>query len=232
MLPDEPTLEASLDEWLSAEVPVEPLPPDAPEGTEPEVAAPEDADLADRLLYRWSRLADEERKVRQMADARRARIEAWEADMTSGIERDRARVERSLEKFIREFVRKNPRRGKSMKLPNGTLKLTAPGRGKIVVEDEHGFVAWAKEHRPDLLVPQWVPAKALLHDEDGIPRHPGVQRNDERTGRLVQTYRLMAEIDGTEGIEQVSIPGVVYTDPVQDKFTIIDPNHDEQENDE
>ena len=42
--------------------------------------------------------------------------------MLGGVEREQARIDRSLEAFARDEHRRHPKRPKTMKLPNGTLK--------------------------------------------------------------------------------------------------------------
>jgi hypothetical protein len=223
----DPLLEDDLDEYLGA-VDIPGVDPSDPDGAPLEaVRAAVDDTMADRILYKVARLADDEAAARSLAAKRRADIDAWEADRCSGIQRERERAERSLELFARDWLRRNPgARRKSISLPSGTLKL-AKGRGKIVVDDEHLFTAWCEEHkRFDLLRYEPKPKKAELASEEAIKRHQGVQRNAD-DGTLVQTYRLMTDVitgvndeDGELLVETVSIPGVVYTEPVQDKFSI------------
>jgi hypothetical protein len=225
-MPDDELIEADLDEYLAIEVPVEH--PD-PEDPDHEVVLPaEDADMADRLLYKRRRLRAEAIKIMELATRRREDITRWERDRTGGIEREEERIGTSLEAFHRAWLRANPRT-KTLKLPNGALALRKPGRGKILVTDEQAFIAWCKANgREDLLRYEPHIRKAELADEEKITRHEGVQVNDpERGGELVQTWRLMAKTapranleTGEFKAETVSVPGVVYAEPVQERFSI------------
>lgn len=217
-MPDpDPLLEDDLDAFLDIDIPTS-----APDDDDPDidtVLPAIDVDMAERIAYKARRLEKERCDVRVLANKRRAAIDAWEADRGGGIEREIARAERSLELFARQWHRANPR-SKTLSLPSGTLRLRA-GRGKIEVDDEVAFVQWCESHsRHDLLRYEPKPKKADLTE---IDRHEGIQRN-AKDGTLVQTWKIMAEVitvdgDGELTTEKVSIPGVVYTEPVVDKFT-------------
>ena len=218
------SLEDDLDAYLDIEVPTEPDPDDPDHDV---VLPAANQELADKLLYKARRLDQELADIRALADKRRADIDRWEADRSHGIHRERARIDQSLEGFMRAWHRANPRT-KSLNLPNGKVALRAPGRGKMIVKDELAFIAWAKDHDPALLRFEPKVAKAELANEEVITRRPGVVEDDPANpGRLLQTYRLMAPVptgevdaEGNTLTEQVSVPGVVYAVPIDDSFSV------------
>ncbi|MDE1904852.1 MAG: host-nuclease inhibitor Gam family protein [Rhodospirillales bacterium] len=224
MPPDDPALRATLDDYLAVDVPTEPAPEGGwPDPAEAPPAPAPDEDFANRLLYKGRKLTEERAKIAEMANAERSRVALWEADMTSGIARELKRLAQSLEGFLRNWHRDHPRT-KTLKLANGTLSLKQAA-GKVIVTDEHAFIAWAKTHRPDLLRQEPAIAKAKLADEMVVSRHAGPQQNVAALDdALADTWRLMAEIDvqdeqtGEVRKESVSLPGVMWAKPVVDTF--------------
>lgn len=206
-------LDRDLDDYLGAQVPL------GASENGPEVMPAPDESFADKLLYRARRLVAEAAQIRDHANARVAEIRAWEADRTAGIVADQRRVRRSLAGFTQAYIRANPKR-KSIPLPNGTLKLTAPGAGKIEIDDERVLVKWCEDNgRADLLryVPQ--PAKAAISAID--QRHPAPPRtieNEHGEPEVWETWSIMATIGEGEERELVKLPGVVYMRRRDDRF--------------
>lgn len=215
----EDDLERELDDFLAIDVPLaEPSDDDLPGAGPPVVGAPTE-DVADKLLYKTRRLSEEAADVRALATRRRAEIDAWEADRLFGIDRETSRIRESLELFMRSWHRSHPR-SKTLSLPNGKLTLRGSGRGKIIVTEEWKLVEWAEQNgRKDLLRYKPAPAKSVLADEALVTRHLAVQ-DEVGTGELLQTWRLMVDVVGPEGTESVSIPGVVYAEPIEDRFGV------------
>jgi hypothetical protein len=222
---DTDDLRADLDAWLDIPIPTGPDPDDP--DTEIVLPAATD-DLANRILYKCRRLGVERSRVQALYDEEKSRLDSWLHDRMSGIDRDLAAANRSLEGFTRSWHMLNPR-SKTLSLPNGKLKLGAV-KGKIEVTDAHALVVWAEANgRTDLLRYEPVPAKAILSDEEQVVRHTGPQVTDPKTGELMQQYRLLVpvltgEVDPeTQApvVEQVSVPGAMFVRPAHDRFKAV-----------
>ena len=192
---------------------------------DPEVAPAPNIEVADRLLYKARRLAEERASYEALAVKRKAEIDAWLADRTHGIDRQMRWLSTSLESFARMTVERGGKKAaKTIVLPNGRLALKAPGRGKIVVTDEVAFTTWARRVGLAETLIRYEPkvAKAVLADEDLIGRREATQITDDR-GDLVQSYQLTVDVtpDGKTGeIETAVIPGVLYVHGLRDNFTL------------
>jgi phage host-nuclease inhibitor protein Gam len=224
-------LEDSLDDWLGAPVPTtsEPVPGahDAETGQEETVYEERvlpvpDEDRADRLLARARRLDREQERVDELAKRRKAEIDAWRSDLTAGVEQERGRIRTSLDLFMRQWHRANPKR-KSIPLPNGRLQLRAPSAPRIDVTDEYAFIKWAEENgRKDLLRYKPEPNKMALAAEEGRHARPDdTIVNDRGEPELYATWSIMTEVlsDGATGEQEtVSIPGVRVVQRRHDRF--------------
>ena len=210
-------LEASLDDWIGAQVPTAPGGPDQPERVLP---AP-DEDTADRLLRRSKRLDAEEERINELAERRIAEIEAWRADATAGLEPERERIHDSLELFMREWRRANPKR-KTLTLPNGTLKTRVPSAGRVEVTDEHAFTAWAKRNgRDHLLRYKPEPAASAIREEPQRRTHPDETIEYKGETALHHVWTILVEVPGEHGeVEMAEAPGVRFVQRVGEKFTI------------
>ena len=186
-------LRRDLDAHLSVEVPTGPPPEPQEDGTEPEppVAPAPDEEFANRLLWKALRLAEEARDIELLAEAEVERIRGWESDRLSGINREQGRIEDSLGQFMRSWHRAHPR-SKTLKLPNGTLKLTAP-RGAVTITDPSLLIEWAREYRPDLLRFTPAPAKDKLGDEL-VAGRAGTPVQEEVGGRLANVAALTVAV--------------------------------------
>lgn len=207
-------LDRDLEDYLGAQVPV-----GATEDGTVVLPAP-DEEFADKLLYRARRLREEAARIRQHAQRRIDEMRAWEADRTAGITADQARVRRSLEGFARAFIPRTKR--KSLPLANGTLKLTAPGAGRIEIDDERAVVAWCEENgRADLLRYRPEPAKAAIGAIEQRHAAPArVVENEYGEPEEWETWHIMATIGEGEERELVTIPGVVYMRRKGDRFAM------------
>lgn len=163
-----------------------------------------------RLLAEAVRIAD------RVAD-RVAPIYAWQADRSAGIEQQIEWIDRQLERFTRETLPTMHR--KSLPLPAGTLKLTAPGAPSLVVTDEGEFVAWAiDEHHPDR---DELLRRTVALDKAEIKRryHVGPKIDDESTEAL--DAFVVVDSDGEV------VPGVRFTKPAQPRFSVTPPAHNQ-----
>jgi hypothetical protein len=223
-MPSLDDIEDELDAWLEAEVPVEPGHDDQPLEERP-VAPANDSELAEKLLYKMGRLEKEGQALLGLAAARKRQIDAFVEDRMMGIERERERVARSLEGFARNEHRLHPKGGKTIKLPSGQLKLAKSGRGRILIEDEHVLAAWLDANAPDLVTYRPVASKEALHDEKLVTRHAAPTRQEG--GELVNCWRLMTHVEADplsgRAAGDVTIPGVFYVEPANDRFSILLP---------
>jgi phage host-nuclease inhibitor protein Gam len=182
-------LDRDLDAWLEVEVPT------SSAGTDDEgetIVAPEDDELAGKLLFKVGRLGEDIVKVGRTAERRFAEITAWQDDRVAGARREIERATRSLEAFTRRWRRAHPTaKSKTIDMWSGKLSLReAPGG--LTVTDKGAFIAWASRVRPDLLryVPE--PAAAKLKDGFLVRRHPAPQETVD--GELRDVWRLLAAV--------------------------------------
>jgi len=107
--------------------------------------APKDAERANYLLRRLTRITENADQVKALADAEAQRIADWKAERLGVLEREQAWIESALEGFMREAVRTGS--SKTMHLPNGTLTVRA-ARSRVIVDDEPALIEWAKDNAP------------------------------------------------------------------------------------
>lgn len=94
----------------------------APRTDDPPVVSVDGEEHADRLLRRVMGIDRKVDKILTLAARRRAEVDAWEADRTYGLRRDRERVVAALEGFMRAVNARAPKI-RSLALPSGTLAL-------------------------------------------------------------------------------------------------------------
>jgi hypothetical protein len=222
---DEQMVESDLDEWLDIAVPLAEDEPD--EDGQPSITAPPDEELADKLLYKTRRLHEEQATFERIAANRKAEIDAWLEDRTRGTRNEVARIRQSLDLFMWRWHRANPRKGKTLKLPNGHLKLVKR-RPKMVYEDPYAAAAFLESHdRKDLLTYTPELAKTAIGQEGA--HHKGVQAtqtDSKGNPYLAQTFRIAVEAVNPETGEKAltTIPGIIWTEPVpedEDNFTFL-----------
>ncbi|HEY5024718.1 MAG TPA: host-nuclease inhibitor Gam family protein [Acidimicrobiales bacterium] len=226
---DDDLVEKDLDEWLDIEIPVREIP--GADGAPPTVEvlpAPDEA-AADLLLYRLSRREEEAARYRAIAEARIAPVRAWLADRLFGVEKETVQLSRSLELYLRFWVRFH-KRTKTLSLPNGQLSLSKP-REKVVVTDEAAFLGWAREHN---LLPEPMAEGSLIRMEPKANKKSLAALDRSRApqqtidGVLCEVDRLLTTVevldvldaadDGPKHPEQVTIPGVFAVRAVEDVF--------------
>lgn len=111
--------------------------PDDPDGPPP---VPEDADGANRILRRVRGLERLLAKHRTVAFAELGRIQEWYEDRASGIAGSIRYAERSLEEWMRSHHDATDGKVKTVKVPNGELRIR-PGSTRIGVLDDEAAVA-------------------------------------------------------------------------------------------
>jgi phage host-nuclease inhibitor protein Gam len=127
---------------------------DEPLFADEDEAQPEvDTSLANRLLRRRTYDLVELANIKAIADEERRRLDAWQADRSSGLLADIAQLERLLEGFTRAVRDNAPG---SVDLPNGVLRLTK-SRSHVEISDVAGFLAWVHDSGADELVRQRDP---------------------------------------------------------------------------
>lgn len=112
-----------------------------PDAVEPDVVP--DQDETNRLLRRRARLVRDFDSVNALCDREIERIQAWRSARLTSPQREIERIDALLDGFMRAVKARSGGKTKSLKLPNGTLKLTAPGAPRAVIPDPEAFVRWA-----------------------------------------------------------------------------------------
>lgn len=222
---DEGLIESDLDEYLDINVPVAEDEPG--EDGEPTVTAPADEELADKLLYKARRMHDEQGSYERIAAKRIGEIQTWLEDRTRGTVNEIDRIRQSLDLFMLRWHRANPRKGKTLKLSNGHLKLNKR-REKMVYQDEYAAIAYLESHgRKDLLVYKPELRKdAVTAEADYVRGVQETQTDSSGNTYLAQTFRVVVEIvdPDTGEKEKASIPGMQWTIPVpedEDRFAFL-----------
>lgn len=126
-----------------------------------------DADVADRWLRRLGRLAAQDRADEELANARIATINTW---LMARREARRPTVEffeRSIELWHLANLRANPKAAKSITLPAG--KVASRAQQPEWDFDDTAFVAWAREHAPELV--NQPPPPAPKPDKAAAKKH-------------------------------------------------------------
>lgn len=189
---------------------------DLPDDFDGDPVPPPDKARADYYLRRMGQLDADERDLRQWIDDERTRLDDFLADRMSGIDRARGWLRRSLEGFMRQHHMATNQI--TLKLAHGELTLRADP-GHVVVTDEAAFMAWARQHRPDLIrVPDPVPAKDNIKKLDRGAVIGSSDGND-LTAIVITTKTYAAEAgsvanpDGPDEEPEIvttEVPGVAY----------------------
>jgi hypothetical protein len=198
-------LDAELDAYLDERDPLGYDPP--PSGV---TVGPLDERRVAGLLAKRARLHGEAARIWSRANERIDPIEAWAKDRTAGIESTIKWIDEQLERFAREML---PTLGrKSLPLPAGTLKLTAPGQPAVVVVDEGEFVAWclddAHPDRDELLRRTVAVEKAELKRRARLG-----PRDDSLSDELLTVFKA---VDDNGEV----VPGVRFTKPAVPRFSV------------
>lgn len=149
----------------------------------------------DRWLTRLARLDRVDEQTRMLAGLRRSTVDEWEAEQLARTAVQRDWLVASLRGFHQAVLADDEKR-KTITLPSGVLKARA--QQPVWSFDDDRFLAWAREHRPELVR---VPVAS-----------PAPDRAEARKVLQVVDGRV---IDPTTG--QV-VDGVTVT-PKPDKFT-------------
>ena len=153
-------------DWLE----LEPL-AEAEEWPAPNIGAP---DAAEDHLQRLAELQASLSWVKEHAQRQRAKADTYEEAESAKIKKAIAWHQQGLQAFLWNTGEK------TLRLVHGTLKRIA-ARPSVVVNDEAAFIAWARDHKPELLRTKVEPAKkeilAFIKDQgelpDGIEIDPG-----------------------------------------------------------
>ena len=154
---------------------------------------PDNADDANRLLWRLARIERKESEMLEVVTAQRARLDAFEAGASAAYQRQRKYITDTLAAYHRAVLSRSPR-SKTIELPNGTLRARAQ-QPAWDFPDEDAFKAWAEVNAPELLrqpeprpveVDRAAVKKALATQED---RDYAVDINGEHVPGVVVTFR-------------------------------------------
>lgn len=145
--------------------------------------------------------------VEAAVERERRRWEAWAADRTAGLRREVARIETSVEAWIRGDGRL------TLPTPYGVTPKLRPPRGSIEFTDADAFVAWALKNEYLGLL-KIEPKKAEVKKMAPEPKPDDPQR-----------VRLLADEDEV-------VPGVVLVVPAEKKFSMGDAKKEERNDDD
>lgn len=161
-----------------------------------------DADAANRLLRRLNRLDDNQHMVESTVQFELERIRTFQDNRMGQIARERAWLERCLEGFARQHFAATHE--KSVRLPNGTLKLAKPSK-RLVVDDEQSAIKWAEENCPDAVKTSLLKSK--------LPGQPTGGTTQETEDGEVTAAPIVTE-DGEV------VPGIHAETPLALSFTV------------
>lgn len=134
---------ADLDAWLYGDDDIDPGQP---------VEPPRDADRADRLLAVRARHVTRAREVTELARARRAAIDEWEATQLAAADARIEWIDESLTAWHAAVLRDDPKRA-TISLPNGTLKATkVAGGAEWEWIDDGAVTGYLADQAPGLVV--------------------------------------------------------------------------------
>lgn len=186
--------------------------------TEPDTPPGVDAakDQAGKWLWHLARLDREKADVVARARAERDRINAWESRRLEQLDGQRSWFERGLEQITRMLRSIDPKKA-SWQLPAGKLKSTA--QQPVWDIDDEPFLAWADDHRPELVNQPDPPApKPAKGEAKKVLVVPGLD--------TALPGQVLAAVDPVTG---QPVPGVTVT--VRDRRYDAVPNteeHDEE----
>lgn len=143
---------------------------------------------ANRVMWRIGQLHQQRAGIKRTANVERAAIDVWEAAETGRIDKALAFLGSLAARYHQRLLAKDKRR-RTVNLPTGTLKVRK-SRDTWAYHDEAQFLAWAAEHRPELVrtktEPEKADAKKALRLAVDKPQ-PGDEVNviDPKTGEVV-----------------------------------------------
>lgn len=190
-------LEQDLDEFMMGDEP----------DYDAEIEAPRDADEVDRRLRRLAKVRAEIAQVEEHAARQIDQVNAW-AEARYDVLHGRARwLAEGLEMWHRAVLADDPSR-KTISLPCGTLKSRAQ-QPVWEFDDVDAFLAWAREHRPELVRVKEEPNRAeakrvLLVPDDllpGVVASPYDDPSDEMVPGVTVTARPPSFTVTTEEVE-------------------------------
>lgn len=181
---------------------------DFPEDDDTEVViGADDLDQADRWLRGMRAVMRRRDRFLEVANRRRAELDARVAEVVGPMDATIARLELALAQFHAAVLARDPN-ATTVKLPHG--ELTTRGAGvDWVIEDEEAFRTWLKVNRPALLIPQEPPQAQL--DRNGMktelaegavvsPKKGGQRPLDDegrvvdpKTGEVVPGLKIVAK---------------------------------------
>jgi hypothetical protein len=131
---------------------------DTPDPEDSPVSA-DDIDQADRWLRGLAAVRRRRSRFVEVADRRRAELNARVAEIVGPMDAQEERLERVLQQFHVAVLARSPA-STTVKLPSGELTARAGGV-EWVIEDEEALRSWLKDHMPVVLEPQEPPAAKL-----------------------------------------------------------------------
>lgn len=218
---DRALLEQLLDEYLEGESWPRHVETDDGQYDEDAPETPKDVITAAGIMRRLKRLDREATAIADVAQVEIDRISRWRDDLVAGHERERAWGERALEAFMRNHHEASHKL--SLPLADGTLKLRNPSKGgKIVIDDEAAFIAWAKQHDavgtgdpaqpPSPVNPKPVPSKTVIGEWYKTGKEP-IARTIDDDGVEADVYPILGPDGGP-------IPGINRVVAVASKFSV------------
>lgn len=143
-------------------------------------------DQAQWALRKYAQASEAIAAIRQQADTERERIDAWESREQMPLDRERDYFHFLLVEYA-EACRADGR--KSVSLSTGKIG-TRDGSLSWRVEDPDAFLAWAREHHPDLIQVTEKPAavadlKAALKSTEDLEPGQVAEAVDPNTGAIV-----------------------------------------------
>lgn len=143
----------------------------------------DDDDKAGWALRKLAAAEAERERIKRLAQAEIARIEAWATDADRQVARDVDFFTSQLIGYRRRLEASDPKLPKTYKLPAGSIARRA-GRTSVKVVDERAFVEWAYEAKPDALtmrpkvsaLADYPDTSGYIVDPDTGEQVPGVER--------------------------------------------------------
>lgn len=168
-------------------------------------------DLANKLLRKHHRLQRDADNIRAVARAEHERIAQWTDDRMHGVERETERVESLLDRLMRAY--NTATHGKTLKLPNGELRLRA-ARERLVVDDEREFVEWAKANAEPYIEAVYRVHKRAINEAAKAPDAKLARELSAEPLPGLKRWRLYDTSTGE------TLPGVVVETDEQPTFSL------------
>jgi len=170
-----------------------------------------------RKLARWLRAAERQADgIKTFAKTEQARIQAWEQDRTAGLTRRIGYLKRAIEGWQRAT------KTKTFTTPWVVGRLR-PKPSRVHVHDEEAFIAWALRTRHlDLIKTTHVPVKTEIGKlaEGAVADAALLPSEDVAEGRRAHAVLLPLPDDASDDELPTIVPGVVFSVPDADGFTI------------